>query len=137
MSEYTASKAQKNFFREVAWKKIDELVHLKAMTCLSCISVVSHKALHDGLSGPLSDLDDYKEKMVEKIVVAVRIGENVGKLNNEGLPLDFWAWRKYGQNPIKGSPYPRSLVPSYFLVIKFFQFERRVTFMMLGTQKGS
>ena len=46
-------------------------------------------------------------KMVEKIVVAVRIGENVGKLNNEGLPLDFWAWRKYGQNPIKGSPYPR------------------------------
>lgn len=24
------------------------------------------------------------------------------------LPSDMWAWRKYGQKPIKGSPYPRS-----------------------------
>jgi hypothetical protein len=23
-------------------------------------------------------------------------------------PSDSWAWRKYGQKPIKGSPYPRS-----------------------------
>lgn len=26
----------------------------------------------------------------------------------EGHGSDLWAWRKYGQKPIKGSPYPRS-----------------------------
>jgi len=53
--------------------------------------------------------------MVEKTVVAVRVGENVGKLKNEGLPSDFWSWRKYGQKPIKGSPYPRC---SFFLLLQ-------------------
>nr|AKA27922.1 WRKY protein [Salvia miltiorrhiza] len=30
------------------------------------------------------------------------------QVSAEGLTSDMWAWRKYGQKPIKGSPYPRS-----------------------------
>ncbi|KAJ4850335.1 hypothetical protein Tsubulata_037451 [Turnera subulata] len=48
-----------------------------------------------------------RRKVVEKTVVRVKIGENAGKLKSEGPPSDFWSWRKYGQKPIKGSPYPR------------------------------
>ncbi|XP_057477303.1 WRKY transcription factor 22-like [Actinidia eriantha] len=32
----------------------------------------------------------------------------VKEVRAEGLSSDMWAWRKYGQKPIKGSPYPRS-----------------------------
>ncbi|XP_075477127.1 putative WRKY transcription factor 29 [Primulina tabacum] len=30
------------------------------------------------------------------------------QVSADGLSSDLWAWRKYGQKPIKGSPYPRS-----------------------------
>lgn len=30
------------------------------------------------------------------------------EVKEEDLFSDVWAWRKYGQKPIKGSPYPRS-----------------------------
>ncbi|KAF8077325.1 hypothetical protein N665_1046s0013 [Sinapis alba] len=32
----------------------------------------------------------------------------VEQVKKENLLSDAWAWRKYGQKPIKGSPYPRS-----------------------------
>ncbi|KAJ8768486.1 hypothetical protein K2173_022575 [Erythroxylum novogranatense] len=32
----------------------------------------------------------------------------VQQVTADGLSSDTWAWRKYGQKPIKGSPYPRS-----------------------------
>ncbi|MBA0861454.1 hypothetical protein Goshw_027977 [Gossypium schwendimanii] len=33
--------------------------------------------------------------------------KKVCQVPTEGLSSDVWAWRKYGQKPIKGSPYPR------------------------------
>ncbi|KAE8722839.1 putative WRKY transcription factor 65 [Hibiscus syriacus] len=48
-----------------------------------------------------------RRKVVERTVVTVKVGENGGKVKNEGPPSDLWSWRKYGQKPIKGSPYPR------------------------------
>lgn len=33
--------------------------------------------------------------------------KRVCEVPEEGLSSDMWSWRKYGQKPIKGSPYPR------------------------------
>ncbi|PUZ60512.1 hypothetical protein GQ55_4G135400 [Panicum hallii var. hallii] len=51
-----------------------------------------------GRAGPSRSKRKSKKSHVNKEVTRVPVG---------GPPADLWAWRKYGQKPIKGSPYPR------------------------------
>ncbi|PAN17898.1 hypothetical protein PAHAL_3G164000 [Panicum hallii] len=41
-----------------------------------------------------------KKSQMKKVVCEVPVADG-------GVSTDLWAWRKYGQKPIKGSPYPR------------------------------
>ena len=44
-----------------------------------------------------------KKSQLKKVVCEVPVADG-------GVSTDLWAWRKYGQKPIKGSPYPRYVI---------------------------
>ncbi|XP_039038404.1 probable WRKY transcription factor 65 isoform X1 [Hibiscus syriacus] len=73
-------------------------------------------SLEDGAESPSTTFNDMKlaspkkgRKSIKKRVVSVPVKDVDGsRLKREHAPpSDSWAWRKYGQKPIKGSPYPR------------------------------
>jgi hypothetical protein len=61
-----------------------------------------------------------RRRSANKRVVTVPLADVSGprpKGVGEGnTPTDSWAWRKYGQKPIKGSPFPR-----YFTLTRAYQ----------------
>ncbi|XP_022876396.1 probable WRKY transcription factor 69 [Olea europaea var. sylvestris] len=56
---------------------------------------------------PETQASKKRKNMDQRVVVEVKIQAGDKKQKSEGPPPDSWSWRKYGQKPIKGSPYPR------------------------------
>ncbi|KAJ6812960.1 putative WRKY transcription factor 35 [Iris pallida] len=70
-------------------------------------------ALRTSPLSPVAEKQIKRRKSQAKKVVCIPAapagGASHGRSSSSGevVPSDLWAWRKYGQKPIKGSPYPR------------------------------
>ncbi|CAA0823781.1 Probable WRKY transcription factor 14 [Striga hermonthica] len=70
-------------------------------------SVASKNAAHMQISSPRNTGIKRRKSQVKKVVCVPAPTPVNSRPSGEIVPSDLWAWRKYGQKPIKGSPYPR------------------------------
>ncbi|MQL83979.1 hypothetical protein Taro_016477 [Colocasia esculenta] len=59
------------------------------------------------ISSPRTPGIKRRKSQAKKVVCIPAPAAANGRPGGEIVPSDLWAWRKYGQKPIKGSPYPR------------------------------
>ncbi|KAJ7535038.1 hypothetical protein O6H91_12G015800 [Diphasiastrum complanatum] len=91
--------------------QVQEEVELKSTTTQSKVSPWSSSSKHDSPMDLSTTKVDQGSKRIRKAqqkrIVCVPLSPGTGGTSGGGLSSDMWAWRKYGQKPIKGSPYPR------------------------------
>uniref|UniRef100_A0ACD6AC77 Uncharacterized protein n=1 Tax=Avena sativa TaxID=4498 RepID=A0ACD6AC77_AVESA len=68
-----------------------------------------HHMITSDCGMPCAHIPYCRKNDVRKVVCipAPPTTNNRAGVGGEVIPSDLWAWRKYGQKPIKGSPYPR------------------------------
>ncbi|KAF2310724.1 hypothetical protein GH714_016609 [Hevea brasiliensis] len=80
---------------------------LPVSPCNSPVIAAAAAALHREISPPRNLGIKRRKSQAKKVVCIPAPAAANSRPSGEVVPSDLWAWRKYGQKPIKGSPYPR------------------------------
>ncbi|XP_039043983.1 probable WRKY transcription factor 14 isoform X2 [Hibiscus syriacus] len=80
---------------------------LSVNTSKSCLIDNTTASVPVQISSPRNLGIKRRKSQAKKVVCIPAPAAANSRSSGEVVPSDLWAWRKYGQKPIKGSPYPR------------------------------